>query len=75
MIDRYIEMRNSGKYNLEWFYEYYNSKDGKEIDISKFNMVFNMVNLNQILEDLDKEFNLTQVLDHKGKLIKVYKNE
>jgi hypothetical protein len=38
-------------------------------------MVFNMVNLNQILEDLDKEFNLTQVLDHKGKLIKVYKNE
>lgn len=75
MIDRYIKMRNSGQYNLEWFYEYYNSKGGKEIDISKFNMVFNMANLNQILEDLDKEFNLTQVLDRKGKLIKVYKNE
>lgn len=75
MIDRYIEMRNSGQYNLEWFHEYYNSKDGKKMDINQFNMVFNMANLNQLLEDLDKKFNLTQVINNNGQLIKVFKNE
>lgn len=73
MVNEYIKMRNSGKYNINWFYEYYISKGGKSIDISKFSMVFNTGNLDGILSDLDREFNLVSLYDNSGtKLIKVW---
>jgi hypothetical protein len=34
-----------------------------------------MVDLNQILESLDKKFNLMSILDAKGNTLKVLKNE
>lgn len=75
MIDKYIKMRNSSQYNTNWFYDYYIQNGGKSIGINQFSMVFNMVNLNEILEALDKKFNLVSILDAKGQTLKVFKNE
>lgn len=65
-------MRNSGKYELQWFYDYYikNSKDS--IDINTFSMIFNSVSLNSILEHIDKKFELTRLYDKNNNLIRVY---
>ena len=75
MIDKYIKMRNSGQYQINWFYDYYTKNGGDSIGINQFNMVFNMFNLNEILESLDKKFNLMSISDAKGQLIKVLKYE
>jgi hypothetical protein len=75
MINKYIKMRNSGQYQVNWFYDYYIENGGKSIGINQFGMVFNMVNLNEILESLDKKFNLMSVLDAKGNTLKVFKYE
>jgi len=75
MIERYINMRNSGQYQINWFYDYFISNGGDSIGINKFNMVFNTYNLNEILESLDKKFNLISLLDVKGNILKVFKNE
>lgn len=70
MKNSYIKMRNSGQYDLNWFYNYYN--DNKpNLDINNFQMVFNMGNLDKILEHLDKVFELTTLTDINGKFIKV----
>ena len=68
-------MRNSGQYQVNWFYDYYIENGGKSIGINQFSMVFNMVNLNEILEALDKKFNLMSVSDAKGQILKVFKYE
>lgn len=72
MKDKYIQMRNSGKYDLKWFYDYYieNSKD--IIDINTFSMVFNSTNLENILEHIDKKFELVRIYDKNNNFIKVY---
>lgn len=64
-------MRNSGQYRIEWFFDYYNKNNGKQISIQEFNAVFNMADLGQILTDMDKKFELTSLLDKKGKFIKI----
>jgi len=70
MKQSYVKMRNSGKYDINWFHRYYTDKKGT-MDINMFHMIFNHGNLDQILEHLDKEFGLTKVEDNNGKLIKV----
>lgn len=75
MIDRYLKMRNSSQYNINWFYDYYIQNGGDSIGINQFNMIFNSFDLNQILESLDKKFNLMSVLDVKGQTLKVFKYE
>jgi len=67
MKDEYIKMRNSGRYDINWFYKYYD----KPIDIHNFTAVFQMGDLNLILEHLDKEFGLTILLAKQNKFIKV----
>lgn len=73
MKEDYLKMRNSGKYSINWFYKYFLENGGKQMDIQEFNMAFSMVDLNQILENLDKKFELTSLLDKNNKLIKVWK--
>ena len=75
MIDKYIKMRNSGQYQMNWFYDYYIQNGGDLMVFNKFSMAFNMVDLNQTLESLDKKFNLMSILDAKGQTLKVLKNE
>jgi hypothetical protein len=75
MIDKYIKMRNSGQYQMNWFYDYYIQNGGDLMVFNKFSMAFNMGDLNQTLESLDKKFNLMSILDAKGQTLKVLKNE
>jgi hypothetical protein len=75
MIDKYIKMRNSGQYQVNWFYDYYIQNGGSSIGVNQFSMAFNMGDLNQTLESLDKKFNLMSVLDAKGQTLKVFKYE
>ena len=63
MRQEYIKMRNSGKYNVNWFYRYYLESGGSDIDIQRFLFVFNSVPLNDILSHVDKKYNLTTVYD------------
>lgn len=66
----YVKMRNSGRYDINWFHKYYTDKKGA-MDINTFQMIFNYGNLDIIVEHLDKEFGLTKIEDKNGELIKV----
>lgn len=72
--ERYIDMRNRNQYDIAWFYEHYMdiSRD-KNMDINKFNAVFQMSNFDMILDHLDNKFKLDRLYDSNGKLISVYK--
>lgn len=67
----YKKMRQSGQYDLNWFYNYYleNSKDN--IDINTFAMIFNQVPLDNILVHIDKKYDILKLEDKNGKLIKI----
>jgi hypothetical protein len=72
MKEKYIKMRNSGRYDLQWFYDYYIQNSGDRIDINKFGMVFNSVNLDSILEHIDRKLELVRIYDKNNNFIKVY---
>jgi hypothetical protein len=72
MKEKYRQMRNSGKYDIQWFYDHYRQNSTDNTDINTFGMVFNSVNLDNILEHLDRKFNLVRIYDKNNNLIKVY---
>jgi hypothetical protein len=72
MKDRYIQMRNSGNYDLKWFYEHYIQNSRDSIDINNFGAIFNSVNLESVLEHIDRKFNLVRVYDKDNNFIMVY---
>jgi hypothetical protein len=65
-------MRNSGQYNIDWFYKYYRSKGGNDVPLQTFHTVFQMTPLDQVLEKIDKEYELTSLYDVNNKLIKTW---
>lgn len=65
-------MRNSGQYSIDWFYKYYKEKGGKDVDIQTFHSLFNMGNLQMVLEKIDKEYGLTSLYNKDNKLIKTW---
>jgi hypothetical protein len=68
MKEEYIKMRNSGQYDLGWFYRYY-KENGGTTDINTFQVVFNLDN--EVLNTLDKKFELNVIQDKNGNFIKV----
>jgi len=72
MKEKYIKMRNSGKYDLQWFYEHYRQNSTDKTDINTFGMIFNSVNLDNILEHIDRKFELVRIYDKNNNFIKVY---
>lgn len=70
--ESYIKQRNSQKYDLQWFYNYWNDNGGKILDIKTFGQLFNMQDLNTILSFLDRKFNLTLLCNSEGSFIKSY---
>lgn len=72
-INKYISMRNNGKYELEWFYSYYLENGGKRANIEDFQVVLNSINLQEVLDFLDIKFKLTKIYDVNNKLIKVFR--
>ena len=63
-------MRVKGIYHIEFFYDYYLQKGGKNINIQSFTHIFKMVNLDPILEYLDSVFNLVILTDQNNKIVK-----
>lgn len=72
MKEEYIVMRNKGQYDIDWFYRYYLSKGGKEVNIQTFQSLFALGPLQQLIEKLDKEYELTSLYDVHDKLIKIW---
>jgi hypothetical protein len=72
MKEKYIIMRNTQKYDLQWFYNYWNDKKGGKLSINDFGQIFNMQNLDMVLEFLDHKFNLTTLHNRDGSFIKCY---
>ena len=68
MKEEYIKMRNSGQFDIGWFYRYY-KENGGTTDVNTFQMVFNLDN--EVLNTLDKKFDLNVVQDKNGNFIKV----
>jgi hypothetical protein len=71
MKQDYVKMRNTGKYNINWFYKYFVENGGKRIDINLFGQLFNMIDSSEVLRFLDVKFNLTKLEDKEGNLIKI----
>jgi hypothetical protein len=71
MKQDYVKMRNTGKYNINWFYKYFVENGGKRIDINLFSQLFNMIDSSEVLRFLDVKFNLTKLEDSEGNLIKI----
>jgi hypothetical protein len=71
MKESYIKMRNSGKYEINWFYNYFLEQGGKRIDMNSFRHLFNFGDLNSTLEYLDSKFEVTKLETLEDKLIKI----
>jgi len=67
----YIKIRNSKKYPIEWFYNYFIENGGANIDLQSFHSLFSLVDLNSVLSFLDGKFELTRLEDSNGKFIKI----
>lgn len=72
MKERYIEMRNSKILDWQFIYEYAISK-GFTLGVQEFNVGAGYLNMdiNFVLERLDREYELTLLFDKQGNFIKV----
>lgn len=73
MKDRYKMMRQSNMLDIRFLYDYAVSKGLKRCDLNFFSQAFSFSNMNveELLSNLDKEFDLTTVHDSTGRVIKV----
>lgn len=73
MKDRYKIMRQSNMLDVRFLYDYALSKGLKRCDLHFFSQAFSFSNMNveELLSNLDKEFDLTIVHDSNGMVIKV----
>jgi hypothetical protein len=78
--EEYIEQKNSGKFNYEMFWEYYNSQEGavwteKEF-MDNFNSIFQQgaININVLMNRvgvyMDNKFTAVKLSDRDGTIIK-----
>ncbi len=82
----YIRMRNNNNFSTSWFYKYWLENGGKSMKLSDFeqhffyNPVFNdtgdkigqvLKDISPLLENLDKKFNITILINNKGQFLKV----
>ena len=83
----YIKMRNSGKWNLQWFYKYFLENGGKlsqhdfyenfQYEREKIRVAGGFIenrqerDLQPIIAHLDKKFELTMLFNNNGEFIKV----
>jgi hypothetical protein len=71
MKERYIQMRNEGKYDVYWFYEYYVEHSKHDIDFQTFSVILSNANLESIIDHIDGKYKLTRLYDDKNNFIKI----
>jgi hypothetical protein len=70
MKEAYIKMRNGKVMDYQLLYTYATER-GMTLDPNKFMQGIQFVDVNEIIENLDKEFGLTRLYDKLGNFIKV----
>lgn len=75
--EQYVNMRNLKRFDLNLLYKFYieKSKDKQIIDFNIFNQLFSIyaqTNSKDIMEFLDKQFNLLILEDKNGNEVKVW---
>ena len=72
MKEQYINIRNTKRYDATWFYKYFIENGGsKSVNINQFVQSFSFLDLTQVLEFLDRKFELTVLYSKSGEFIKV----
>jgi hypothetical protein len=70
MKEAYIKMRNSKTVDFQLLYTYATDK-GMTLDPNMFMNGIQFVNINEIIDNLDREFELTRLYDKEGNFIKI----
>ena len=70
MREEYIKMRNSKTVNFQLLYTYAVDR-GMTLDPNMFMNGIQFVDVNEIIENLDREFELMRLYDKEGNFIKV----
>ena len=61
MKEQYIKMKNSNKWDINWFYKYFLEKGG-EASPQEFATIFQQLyDLNTVIRDLDVEFGIVSL--------------
>lgn len=71
MKEEYIKSRNSNKFTINFFYKYYLEQGGKPTDFNTFANCFSTLNLNYVLDFIDRKFELTRLFDKNNNFIKI----
>jgi hypothetical protein len=71
MREEYIQMRQKGNYDINWFYKYYLQEGGSNISLSDFYHIFTSYDLDSILMMIDYRYGLTKLYDKNNNLMKV----
>ena len=70
MREEYIKMRNSKTVNYQLLYTYATDR-GMTLDPNMFMNGIQFVDVNEIIDNLDREFELTRLYDKQGNFIKI----
>ena len=70
MKEAYIKMRNGKVLDYQLLYTYA-AENGMTLDPNKFMQGIQFVDTNEILEQLDKKYELTKLYDKQGNFIKI----
>lgn len=70
MREEYIKMRNSKTVNFQLLYTYAVDR-GMTLDPNMFMNGIQFVDVNEIIENLDREFELVRLYDKEGNFIKI----
>jgi hypothetical protein len=71
MKDEYIKLRTQDDMPISWFHRYFVEKTGRNIHFNHFHMFFMNGDIHEIMNYLDKQFDLTVVIGKNGNVIKV----
>ena len=71
MKEEYIKLRTQNDMPVSWFYRYFTSKSKVKIHFDHFHMFFMNGDIHEIMNYLDKQFDLTVVIGKNGSVIKV----
>lgn len=71
MKEEYIKLRTQNDMPVSWFHKYFTSKTGKNIHFNHFHMIFMSGDINETMNYLDKQFDLTLVIGKNGNILKV----
>lgn len=71
MKEEYIKLRTQNDMPVSWFHKYFIEKSGKNIHFNHFHMIFMNGDIHEVMNHLDKEFDLTVVIGKNGNVLKV----